>query len=180
MLLTLLSSCSSSPIHTANTANIDTVKIDRFLQLVDARLAMARMVAQAKQNAGLPLDDPAREEKILKQALSEAASLGVPEQLAHDFFQDQFTASKLLQRRLQDEWKREKQLHFSAAPSLNNDIRPVLDRITPQLIMALNDVQKTLVTEEAKQYFLNRAKVLVRNDFDGEPRKIALRSLVKN
>ncbi|MES2356350.1 MAG: gamma subclass chorismate mutase AroQ [Pseudomonadota bacterium] len=183
MLLTLLSSCSTPPVRPSppvRSTHIDTAKIDRLLQLIDARLAIARMVAQAKRNADLPIDDPAREENILKQALSEASSRGVPESLVRNFFQDQFAASKLLQLRLHEEWQRKKQPPFSAAPNLNHDIRPVLDRITPQLIVALHDVQKTLANEEGRQYFLNRAKELVRNDFDGAPRALALRSLQNN
>jgi len=175
LLFVSLSSCST---QSTRAPEIDTAKMDHLLQLINARLAMSRMVARAKWNSGAPLDDPEREQEILEYASNEAASVGIPEAMARDFFQDQFNAGKLLQRRLHEEWQRTGQQSFTYAPDLYNDMRPVLDRLTAQLIAALHDVQPMVLSEQGKHYMVTRCEQLVRNDFDGAPRAVALHSLL--
>ena len=53
----------------------------------------------------------------------------------------------------------------------------MLDRLTPQLIEALADMQRIAEVEGAGRYLEQRAAELIQDDFDGEPRDVAIAPL---
>lgn len=172
--LILVAGCQAQPPEPSTEARL---AVDRLLQLVDERLAVAPDVARAKWNSGASINAPEREAQILERVVVDAAQAGVDESFAQAFFENQFEASKIVQYRLHDQWKRESRPPFDNPPDLTEDVRPVLDRLTPQLIASLRDFQSVARNEGARQYLEDRAKVLVRDDFGGAARDKALQPL---
>lgn len=113
----------------------------RLLELQKQRLDLAPLVARSKWNSGAPIDDPAREAQVLDQVAQQAAALGLDADWSRHFFQDQFDAGKLLQRSLHAQWRAQHLAPFAEVPDLGRDVRPVLDRLTPQLLQALRALQ---------------------------------------
>src|SRR5262249_34824828 len=59
---------------------------DRLLKLMARRLALMPQVAQAKWNAGLPIDDAKREEALLSRLVGEGAKIGLDADFTRRFF----------------------------------------------------------------------------------------------
>ncbi|PMR76462.1 chorismate mutase AroQ, gamma subclass [Billgrantia endophytica] len=175
MLLLFLAGCQTQPPEPPDE---DKLAIDRMLQLIDERLEVAPIVAQSKWNSGAAIEAPEREAQILDQVAKEAGETGVDEAFAREFFDRQFSAGKQIQRRLHHQWLQEGRPPFADPPDLATDVRPVLDRLTPQLIDSLADMQRIAQVEGAGRYLRERAIVLVQDDFDGEPRTVALQPLL--
>ncbi|PXX98353.1 gamma subclass chorismate mutase AroQ [Halomonas sp. LBP4] len=174
VVLILLAGCQMQPPEPVDE---DKVAIDRMLSLIDARLDVAPVVARAKWNSGAAINAPEREAQLLDRVADEASEAGVDEAFAREFFEKQFDASKQIQRRLQLRWVQEGRGPFANPPDLAEEVRPVLDRLTPQLIDALSDMQRIARVEGAGRYLEARSRVLVQDDFDGEPRAVALAPL---
>jgi chorismate mutase len=108
--------------------------------LVVQRLRISDQVAAAKFGTGQPIDDPVREQQELAQVRQDAAALGIDPDATVRFFQDQITASKLVQRGLAALWT----AHPNLAPTSRPDlavIRVELDTLTTELLHQLVDVQ---------------------------------------
>ncbi|MDI5935742.1 gamma subclass chorismate mutase AroQ [Halomonas kalidii] len=176
LVLILLAGCQLQPPEPADE---DKLAIDRMLSLIDERLDVAPVVARSKWNSGAAIEAPEREAQILGRVADEASEAGVDEAFAREFFQKQFDASKQIQRRLHLRWVQEGRGPFASPPDLAEEVRPVLDRLTPQLIDALGDMQRIARVEGAGRYLEARARVLVQDDFDGEPRAVALAPLIE-
>jgi len=158
----------------------DAQKIDHLLDLIDQRLSVASQVAKAKWNSGAAVDDPKRELQILDDVTMQANALGgLDPLLVRDFFQNQFDAGKILQKNLLDGWRQTVMpgYKFDDAPDLGREVRPILDRLTPQLIAALHDVQPLLKQPDVHRYIAIRAATLIRGDVNGRVRGQALMSL---
>jgi len=140
----LLGACQASPLRAADTnpcSQNRQFQLRHLFQLIEERLAVAPLVARSKWNSGAPIDDPVREQKILAEAAQSAAQGGLEPALAVAFFQAQFEAGKLLQRQLHEQWRAQHQPPFTDVLDLGRSVRPVLDRLTPQLIAALSALQ---------------------------------------
>lgn len=170
----LLAGCQTQPSEPPDEAK---ASIDRMLGLIDERLDVAPRVAQAKWNSGAPIEAPEREAQILDQVAEDAEAAGVDDAFARRFFDKQFEASKQIQRRLHHQWLQEGRSPFADPPDLAEEVRPVLDRLTPQLIEALADMQQIAEVEGAGRYLEQRAAQLIQDDFDGEPREVAIAPL---
>lgn len=107
-------------------------------------------VAQAKWNRKLPIIDADREAKSLAKLVAEGTAAGIGEDVVREFFQAQFTASKLIQQQLFAQWQREQQPPFSAAPDLDQTIRPQIDKINQQLLTGLRTLsdKQSMTSEE--------------------------------
>jgi chorismate mutase len=173
-LAPLLSACRHAP-----TSDHDRRAVASLMQLIDQRLAIAPMVAQAKWNSGAPIDDPAREKQLLGTLSKQAEAAGLDPVYAQRFFQSQFDAGKLIQTKLHAQWRTDKQPPFDAAPDLARDVRPLLDRLTPQLIAALHDVQPMLHAQGMKSELAEQGRQWIRGDFEGAPRAVALEVLME-
>jgi chorismate mutase len=174
LIALLLAGCQMQPPEPPDE---DKAAIDRMLVLIDERLDVAPLVAQSKWNSGAPIEAPEREAQILDQVAEDAEAAGVDDAFARRFFDKQFEASKQVQRRLHHQWLQEGRSPFADPPDLAEEVRPVLDRLTPQLIEALADMQRIAEVEGAGRYLEQRAAELIQDDFDGEPRDVAIAPL---
>jgi len=148
------------------------------MQLIDQRLAVAPLVARAKWNSGAPIDDPAREKVLLATLTEQAKNDGLDPAFAQRFFQSQFDAGKMIQANLHAQWRTDQQPKFADAPDLARDIRPQLDRLTPQLMNALRDAYPTLRAPGARAELARQGRQWIRGDFEGAPRAAALAVLI--
>ncbi|HEY8025194.1 MAG TPA: gamma subclass chorismate mutase AroQ [Burkholderiaceae bacterium] len=174
LALTLLQSCAHAPPSAG-----DRPEIARLMQLIDQRLAIAPMVAEAKWNSGAPIDDPTREKLLLDTLGRQAQAAGLDRTFAQRFFQAQFDAGKLIQTALHARWRIENRPPFDAAPDLARDVRPLLDQMTPNLIAALRDVAPLLNDQGTKSDLEIQGKQWIRGDYDGAPRTAALQVLME-
>ncbi len=163
---------------TSSAAAADQPALKQLLLLIDQRLAVAPLVARAKWNSGAPIDDPAREKTILDAVSQQAAEAGIDPAFARKFFQAQFDAGKLIQRDLHAQWRVAKQPPFADVPDLGRDVRPVLDRLTPQIIAALRAAYPLLGQAGTNEFMEMQGRELVRGDADGAARRLALLPLL--
>jgi chorismate mutase len=104
------------------------------------RLLVSDQVAAAKFGTGQSIDDPAREQQELDQVRQDAMSLGIDPAATVQFFQDQITASKMVQEGLFKRWT----AHPAEAPTTRPDlgtIRQQLDQITTEILQQLVSTQ---------------------------------------
>lgn len=114
--------------------------------LVIQRLLVSDQVAAAKFGTGQPIDDPAREKQELDAARQSAVSLGIDPDATVSFFQQQISASKVVQQGLFDRWT----AHPDQAPTTRPDlgtIRTELDQLTTELLQQLVAQQPVLSRE---------------------------------
>lgn len=101
------------------------------------RLQIADKVAAAKYGTDRPIDDPAREQKILDDVAARAVGLGLDPDTVVAVFRDQIEANKLVQRGLYARWDAHPEERPTQRPDLDKEVRPALDRITTQLLSTL-------------------------------------------
>jgi len=108
--------------------------LDRLAELVIQRLALAQHVAAAKYASGAPIDDPVREQKMLRSASFAMNAIGFDQATGMQFFRDQIEASKVIQRGLHHRWHR----HPEDIPAINSgllaQVRIGLEYINTQFI----------------------------------------------
>lgn len=132
----------------------------RFAALTDLavqRLQISDQVAAAKFGTGLPISDPAREQQELAQVRQDALQLGVNPDLAVAFFQQQITASKIVQEGLFDLWTAHPELAPTSRPDLGV-IRAELDRLTTEIMQRLVVDQASMTDTHDCRASLARAR----------------------
>lgn len=105
-------------------------------EVLDARLALMPDVAAAKWIAGQPVGDPAREDVVVHAAGADAAALGLDPAPVEALFRQQIALARAVQERAFARWRTGEQAP-SSAPSLRDDLRPRIDRLTRSLLRAL-------------------------------------------
>jgi chorismate mutase len=173
-----IAACAQTPAvdSTAKTQQTQqTQQTQELLSLVAQRLAVAPIVAQSKWNSGGAINDPAREQSILADVQKRAIAIELDPRFAAAFFQNQFDAGKLIQSQLHQQWRLQKQAPFLPAPDLAKDVRPVLDALTPQLLMKIKTVQADLCKPETKRLLNTATGPLAQ--FNPEVSAMALRAL---
>ena len=118
----------------------DQSAMDRLQPLVETsarRLVLARVVALAKWDTRLPVEDPAREAQVIMAAAKDGESKGLNRTFVSNFFAAQIDANKLIQYSLLAEWHRAGRAPKHPPVSLTEDIRPRLDQIEAALIAEL-------------------------------------------
>jgi chorismate mutase len=178
-VIAILFTVTANSMAQSAPAPVDSEAVKQLLGLIDKRLAVAPLVARAKWNSGGAIDDPAREQAILDNVSKQAEDAGLDASFARYFFQQQFDAGKMIQRDLHSQWQASHQGKFADAPDLAKDVRPVLDRLTPQLIMALRGLYPQLFQTQTNQRILAQGAILIRNDLNGAVRDAALQPLLK-
>lgn len=123
--------------ETTAKANAPTESLTELLSLVRERLELMPQVAQAKWNRKSPITDPDREATSLDALQAKGVQLGLPAELVREFFQAQMTAAKLIQEELMTDWMANQQPPFPNPPDLANEIRPKIDQLNEQLLVAL-------------------------------------------
>ncbi|OUD01261.1 chorismate mutase [Streptomyces swartbergensis] len=124
--------------HTAAAAH----DLTSVTELLAQRLLLADKVAAAKYGTDTPIDDPKREAQILDDVRSRAAGLGLDPDAVAAVFRDQIDANKLVQRGLYARWDANPGERPTERPDLAKEVRPALDRITTQLLAALDDTER--------------------------------------
>jgi chorismate mutase-like protein len=105
--------------------------------LIDARLALVMEVARSKWNSKSAIEDPPREQALLASLRQRAVPLGISEPLVEQFFGAQISAAKLLQEELFASWRAKNIGVLPGAQDLARDLRPQIDRVTTQMLVAL-------------------------------------------
>ncbi|MFJ8468080.1 chorismate mutase [Streptomyces swartbergensis] len=123
--------------HTAAAHDLTPVT-----ELLAQRLLLADKVAAAKYGTDTPIDDPAREAQILDDVRSRAVGLGLDPDAVAAVFRDQIEANKLVQRGLYARWDANPGERPTERPDLAKEVRPALDRITTQLLAALDGTER--------------------------------------
>ena len=119
--------------------------IDKLLNLMQQRLALAPTEAQVKWNNHLPVEDPVREQQLLEKA---------PES-QRAFLQAQFEASKAIQQQCRQNWVSQHTSDFPSAPTLP-EIRSRLDKVTGEMLQALEAARPELAQPELLEKALTK------------------------
>ncbi|MGW2392967.1 chorismate mutase [Streptomyces lydicamycinicus] len=102
------------------------------------RLATGDLVAAAKWGTGGPVDDPAREQEVLRAVAEQARQLGADPAVTVRFFRDQIEANKVVQRGLHRAWDADPGRAPTERPDLGQ-VRKEINRINHELVQALAD-----------------------------------------
>jgi chorismate mutase len=102
------------------------------------RLATGDLVAAAKWGTGGPVDDPAREQEVLRAVAEQARQLGADPAVTARFFRDQIEANKIVQRGLHRAWDADPGRAPTERPDLGQ-VRKEINRINHELVQALAD-----------------------------------------
>lgn len=131
----LLAGCSQTPTSTA--------ALDAVLDQIERRLDLAQPIAQHKREHQQPVQDTAREQQVLADALRNASAYSLPEDRVQRFLADQIEASKLVQYALLSRWQLPRQAPTSALRDLRNELRPLLDQNQSAMLRALAHFDQT-------------------------------------
>jgi len=130
--------------------------VQALLAATAERLALMPWVAAAKQRAGMPVEDPAQEARVLASFRADvqkaAAALGSrppPDEALDAFFQAQMDAAKGVQQRVP--------LGAGApSPSLETELRPAVARISAKMAMLVArlpaSLEEATVLEQARDW----------------------------
>lgn len=114
-------------------------EIGRLVSLLESRLALMPEVAAWKHARGLPVVDEAREAEVLDRWEVSAAALGVERRAARVFMEAQVSAARALQELRLADWRTGRATP-PAARDLSTVIRPELDRIAVEMLVAARAV----------------------------------------
>ena len=110
---------------------------ESLVPLTDAaaeRVQVADLVAAAKFGTPAPIDDPAREQVVLNTVRTLSVQMGIDPEVSVAIFADQIEANKQVQRGLYVLWTAHPEQAPTERPDLVKVVRPILDRITTQLL----------------------------------------------
>jgi chorismate mutase len=159
--LALVAVVSAGCATTASFTAAETTAVDRLLGLIKERLDVAPDVARTKWNTRAPIEDLPREKQIIDGVAGRAPEFGLDPQVAGAFFTGQIEASKVVQNALHAEWTASRQPPFAKVADLGKDIRPVLDRLTPEMMRALADALPALQRPGGRQLLEARSQVIL-------------------
>ncbi|MFH8658900.1 chorismate mutase [Streptomyces afghaniensis] len=131
-----------APVRHTAVAHGPTPDLTPVTELLAQRLLLADKVAAAKYGTDTPIDDPEREARILDDVRARAVGLGLEPDAVAAVFRDQIEANKLVQRGLYARWDAHPAERPTERPDLAKEVRPALDRITTQLLAALDDTER--------------------------------------
>jgi chorismate mutase len=109
--------------------------------LAARRLALGDMVAAAKYGSSIPVNDDAREERLLSEVVARSREIGLDPAVSRRFFRAQIEANKVVQRRLHALWLAHPELRPRHRPDLESEVRPQLDAITKQMLLRLKALE---------------------------------------
>ncbi|TXS40449.1 chorismate mutase [Streptomyces sp. uw30] len=133
---------TSTPLPAGSVAPVAAHGLTPLTDLFAERLLVADKVAAAKYGTDKPIDDPVREQQILDDVAARATGLGLDPEAVRAVFRDQIEANKLVQRGLYARWDAHPEERPTERPDLVKEVRPILDRITTELLTALKDTQR--------------------------------------
>ena len=110
---------------------------NRVIALAEQRLGIMPEVAAAKMRAGQPVTDPAREAAVLAQVVALGQAAGLDTQGVEGFFELQMRFARERQTALLGEWQQKGIPDSIPQRSLSDDLRPRIDAVNRELIVAL-------------------------------------------
>jgi chorismate mutase-like protein len=119
----------------------DTYALGPLVVLAAKRLVLGVDVAAAKFAAAGPIDDPVREQQILGWVEWRLNSAETRPEIGMQFFRDQISANKVIQRGLHTLWRKRPGLIPVSWRDLTTEVRPQLDVINRHMILLLMLVQ---------------------------------------
>ena len=135
-LAPLAGACSTQPTALSGGSS-PVADLRELVDLAVQRIQLSDQVAAAKFGTPQPINDPAREQQLLDTVAKTAPDLGVDPGEAGRFVRDQIEASKIVQRGLSAAWMTHPQQRPRTRPNLTTQLRPQLNRITTNLLAAL-------------------------------------------
>lgn len=157
--LVLVVGCGSSQATAPATGSTESspaeASADRLLGLLRDRLQIMTLVARAKWNAKLPVEDKRREAELVARMRGRALAHGLSPDWTETFFRAQIEAGKDVQRALIDAWTKSAKPMFANAPDLRGEIRPRIDALNDEILVVLGEVTP-LLDERAVQAMLRQ------------------------
>jgi chorismate mutase len=150
---------------------------DKLVNSMTDRLKVSCYVAWAKFQNHSKINDPLREAAVLSSLQTQASKIGLPASTVAWVFKPQFMASKRVQQELFDGWRAGRPMPISSPKDLQKDIRPVLDKISHDMLVELKDIQPQSFTLELKRYAVGEIHA---HGFSWKVARIAAAPLGKN
>jgi chorismate mutase len=149
----------------------------RLVDLIRDRLALAPLVARAKWNAKLPVQDPAREAAQLADLRARAVARGLAADWVEAFFRAQIEAGKQIQAAHIQRWEAAGAPPFAGAPDLRADLRPKIDALNQAILDLLVELGPRMPTPKVQAAF--RPQRLENGDVDADVAARALAPLIR-
>ncbi|MBO6506638.1 MAG: gamma subclass chorismate mutase AroQ [Kordiimonadaceae bacterium] len=129
----------------------DQAKVAQLRGILEERLALMPLVARYKWHHSIPVEDLEREARIQSSTVDQAKQLGIKENRASQLVAAQMTAAKMIQNRLLATWQQSEYNQATLPPlqDLSKDIRPVISRLTADLLTVSKAVEGVLNQCEA-------------------------------
>ncbi|WP_299494648.1 chorismate mutase [uncultured Shewanella sp.] len=133
--------------------------VDNIFQTINERLMYMEDVALYKAQHHLPIEDIAREKKVLASATHAASQLGLPANKVEVFFKAQIAVAKAIQYRYRAQWLAMPTL--ATPKDLQTQVRPALIQLGKQLNTELSAYVKQggHFVPKQYQYFSDAIKV---------------------
>jgi len=126
-------------------------QLQRLVETSAERLAIAEQVALAKWDSGAPVEDEAREAKVISDAVKVGEARGLKSDEVSQFFRAQIEANKLVQYSLLADWRRIGKAPEHQAVSLAS-LRPKLDQLELEMIDELSGAATIRVNPSCSSY----------------------------
>ena len=138
--------------------------VDRVLDLADERLSVMPAVAAYKWQNHTPIADPERERVVAARAGEVAGTMGLAPQGVQAFFEAQILAAREVQAALHERWRTGGFSFPTPIPNLAGEIRPHLDRLTVDLLQAVNLAASELQRPDFLAVYAPRAAKRLKTD----------------
>ena len=134
----------------ARTAHAEDAKhlLRPLVESSAQRLAIGDEVALSKWDSGASVEDVAREETVIANAVAQGQRANLAAADAARFFKAQIEANKLVQYTALSTWRRAGYVPPHAPIDLTGTIRPELDRLQTKMIAELVDATPVLDSKE--------------------------------
>jgi cyclohexadienyl dehydratase len=123
---------ASAPAYVEPAADFE-----RFLGLVEARLALMEQVAAHKYAGGQPILDPAREAAVVGALLERGGALGLSPGALRPILELQVEWAREVQEAWLEEWRSGRARPPARVPDLATALRPEIDRLGRAMLSAL-------------------------------------------
>jgi cyclohexadienyl dehydratase len=114
--------------------------LDALLSLIELRLAFMPSVAAAKEQRGLPTDDPAQEARVLADARADATLFGLTPAHVEPLFTTMLAAARNVQREYRARPANERPIVETM--DLESEARPALARLSRTIVARIADVAR--------------------------------------
>jgi cyclohexadienyl dehydratase len=134
----LLAFVLSSPRAVSETRFIEQGElVDQVFARLDERMSLMPDVAAWKWTQSAAVIDAKREQVVIDGAVDQARPLGLSSEAIRNLFILQVRLASSLQVQLHEQWRKQGFDTARPVPNLQDEIRPRLDRLTPELLRAL-------------------------------------------